>query len=102
MRSFLDKSKRLRVTSRSGIFLLFLLFSAFPITVFSASIADSLTISGDSITELNEVTVVEGYRLRQNRSTTPLQIINEDKIEALNSIQLSDAVKHMNGVVVKD
>lgn len=57
-------------------------------------IADSL--------ELPEIVIVEKFSDREIRSTTPLQILNNKTILNLNVLQLSDAVKFLSGVTVKD
>ncbi len=58
------------------------------------SVADSL--------RLPEVVVTEKITNRNMRSTTPEQYLNDKTIQNLNSLQLSDAVKHFSGVTVKD
>lgn len=56
----------------------------------------------DSLQYLPEVVVTERFSDREIRSTTPMQILSEKEIRNLNSLQVSDAVKHFSGVTVKD
>ena len=49
-----------------------------------------------------EVTVTEHHRNSEIRSSAPLQILSSKKIEQLNVLQVSDAVKFFAGVSVKD
>ena len=56
----------------------------------------------DSVKHLREVVVTQDAKRNQNRSTAPLQIIDNEKLATLNALQLSDAVKHFSGVTVKD
>ena len=56
----------------------------------------------DSVKHLREVVVTQDAKRTQNRSTAPLQIIDNEKLASLNARQLSDAVKHFSGVTVKD
>jgi vitamin B12 transporter len=62
--------------------------------LFAQNIADSLY--------LPEIVITEKTADREIRSTTPFQILSNDRIQALNALQLSDAVKHFSGVTVKD
>ncbi len=52
--------------------------------------------------DIPEVDVVENYSHNEVRATAPLQIISRKNIEALHVLQISDAVKHLSGVTVKD
>jgi len=56
----------------------------------------------DSVRHLREVTVTRDAKLNQSRSTSPLQVIYNEKLATLNALQISDAVKHFSGVTVKD
>ncbi len=56
----------------------------------------------DSLQHLPEVVITERFSDREIRSTTPMQILSEKEIRNLNSLQVSDAVKHFSGVTVKD
>jgi len=51
---------------------------------------------------IQEVTVTEKYMNSEVRSSAPLQILSSKKIEQLNVLQVSDAVKFLSGVTVKD
>lgn len=62
--------------------------------LFAQNIADSLY--------LPEIVITEKTADREIRSTTPFQILSNDRLQALNALQLSDAVKHFSGVTVKD
>lgn len=52
--------------------------------------------------QLDEVTVTEQYRTKNLRSTTPIQVLDVKLLKQAGALQVSDAVKLMNGVVVKD
>lgn len=58
------------------------------------NIADSLN--------LPELLVIEKMGGGDMRSTTPTQTLSESTLNSLNSLQLSDAVKHFSGVTIKD
>jgi vitamin B12 transporter len=62
--------------------------------LFAQNIADSLY--------LPEIVITEKTADREIRSTTPFQILSNDRLQALNALQLSDAIKHFSGVTVKD
>lgn len=62
--------------------------------VFAQEVADSLG--------LPDVVITERYSDREIRSTVPVQILSQDQIPYLHSLQLSDAVKHFSGVTIKD
>ena len=51
---------------------------------------------------IKEITVTEKFKNSENRSTSPLQVLSSKKIEKLNVLQVSDAVKFFSGVLVKD
>ncbi len=74
---------------------LFILVSALWYGSVSAQqIADSL--------ELPEIVIVEKTIDRELRSTAPMQVLTSKTIANLNALQLSDAVKFLSGVTVKD
>lgn len=54
------------------------------------------------IHDLEEVVVTTNYDTKEVRATAPLQILSGDNLEGLNAMQVSDAVKHFSGVIVKD
>lgn len=73
----------------------FVLAAAMPAYgIFAQEVADSL--------RLPEVVVTERYSDREIRSSAPVQILSGDRMHYLHSLQLSDAVKHFSGVVIKD
>lgn len=51
---------------------------------------------------LEEVVVVSNHKGKEGRATAPLQILTDETLKGLNAIQVSDAVKHFSGVMVKD
>ncbi|MDD3322244.1 MAG: TonB-dependent receptor [Paludibacter sp.] len=59
-------------------------------------------VDSTKVYSIPEVTVIEQYRNTEVRSTSPLQILSSKKIEKLNVLQVSDAVKYFSGVSVKD
>jgi len=54
------------------------------------------------IYSLPEIIVSEKYQQSEVRSITPMQILSARKIENLNALQVSDAIKYFSGVNVKD
>lgn len=54
------------------------------------------------IYDLEEIVVTEQFRNSELRAAAPLQILSSKKIEKLNVLQISDAIKHFSGVSVKD
>lgn len=52
--------------------------------------------------QLKDVEIVETFSIREVRSAAPAQRLGKAELEALNVKNLSDAVKHFAGVVVKD
>jgi vitamin B12 transporter len=56
----------------------------------------------DSLQQLPEVVITGQSGDRQLRSTAPHHILDGEQIRRLNSIQLSDAVKHLPGVLIRD
>lgn len=51
---------------------------------------------------LPEVTVTDSYHIQDVKAATPTQTLSRRELSLLNVLQLSDAVKHFAGVVVKD
>lgn len=51
---------------------------------------------------LPEVVVTERFSDREIRATAPRYILTEEQLEQLNAFQLSDAVKHLPGVTIRD
>lgn len=74
------------------------LFFLFLISILGNAAAQTVADSLD----LPEIVVVEKFHDREIRSTAPLQILNNKTIQNLNALQLSDAVKFLSGVTVKD
>lgn len=56
----------------------------------------------DSLQQLPEVVIIEKNADRELRSTTPMQILSNESLQNLNALQLSDALKHLSGVTIKD
>ena len=56
----------------------------------------------DSIQHLPEIIVTEKTGDKDLRSSTPMQTLTKESLQNLNALQLSDAVKHLSGVTVKD
>ncbi|MBF6598573.1 MAG: TonB-dependent receptor plug domain-containing protein [Fermentimonas sp.] len=56
----------------------------------------------DSIQHLPEVIIIEKKGDRELRSSTPMQILTRESLQNLNALQLSDALKHLSGVTIKD
>ncbi|WP_455592946.1 TonB-dependent receptor plug domain-containing protein [Bacteroides sp.] len=54
------------------------------------------------IYSLPEVSVSEVYQTREVRAMAPTQVLSREKLNSLNVLQVSDAVKHFAGVTVKD
>lgn len=59
-------------------------------------------IDTTQIYNIQEVVVKENKKVKELRSTTPLQILNADKLKQTGALQLSDAAKLFSGVVIKD
>lgn len=51
---------------------------------------------------LQNVTVTAKATSKETNSTTPVQVLDRVKLERINAVQLSDAVKQLSGVVLKD
>ncbi|HCC86573.1 MAG TPA: TonB-dependent receptor [Porphyromonadaceae bacterium] len=65
-----------------------------PTDAYSQSVTDTIG--------LPEVVVTERFSDREIRSTAPHHILTADQIGQLNALQLSDAVKHLPGVTIRD
>jgi len=76
------------------VFLLLIAAAAAGDRLVAQTVSDSL--------RLTEVVITERYADREIRSTAPLHILSGRTIGNLQSLQLSDAVKHFPGVTVKD
>ncbi|MEG2150767.1 MAG: TonB-dependent receptor [Bacteroidaceae bacterium] len=64
--------------------------------------AQKQKVDSTRIYKIPEVTVTEQFRTREVRATAPTQVLSADKLKKLNVLQVSDAVKHLVGVTVKD
>ena len=62
----------------------------------------SQSVDTVQIQHLQEVNITEKAIRKEIQSTMPLQVLDLSKIERLNVIQLSDAVKFFSGATVKD
>ncbi len=62
----------------------------------------SAALQNDSVHSLREVVVSESRTAKTLRSTSPLQQLDNESLQGLSALQVSDAVKHFSGVVVKD
>jgi vitamin B12 transporter len=51
---------------------------------------------------IEEITITEQYRKAEVRTTAPFQSLSANQINKLNVLQVSDAVKHFSGVMVRD
>ena len=71
----------------------------FSVLYFSISIN---SIAQQRDTSLNEVVISAILNRSTTRESTPVQIISKNKIEQMSYQNLSDAVKTMSGVSVKD
>lgn len=54
------------------------------------------------IYSIPEVMISDPYQTREIRSTTPMQTFSKEELKNLHALQVSDAVKHFAGVIVKD
>ena len=72
------------------------------ILLLSGSIITFSQSKTDSVTHLREVTITQKALNPEIKSATPVQILSEKKIQTLNALLLSDAVKHFPGVTIKD
>jgi len=73
--------------------------SGFPVSACNQIIQKTDTTK---VRYIPEVVVIENSQKNEVNSTAPLQTMNAKSISALNSMQVSDAVKHFSGVTVKD
>ena len=60
------------------------------------------TADTSQVVPLQEVSVTEKTQNRTQRSTSPLQVLNNESLHRRNALQVSDAVKFFSGVTVKD
>jgi hypothetical protein len=51
---------------------------------------------------IEEITITEQYRKAEIRTSAPFQTLSAKQIIKLNALQLSDAIKHFSGVMVRD
>jgi len=56
----------------------------------------------DSITHLKEVKITSGRQYRQSTSPTPVQVLNGEQLQRLNSLSVADAIRYFSGVQLKD
>ncbi len=70
----------------------------------AANAPDTLFIMPDSnrVRNIDEVVVTQKSQRSMTRATAPLQVMSSVDLQKLNSMQISDAVKHFSGVTVKD
>ena len=72
-----------------------------PVSVYAEGVAvDTLHTDSAKVKQLDEVSITAKNALKV--SSTPLQELSQYRLKELNSLQVSDAVKHFSGVVVKD
>ena len=72
-----------------------------PVSVYAEGVAvDTLHTDSAKVKQLDEVSITAKNALRV--SSTPVQELSQYRLKELNSLQVSDAVKHFTGVVVKD
>ena len=64
--------------------------------------AQQQTVDTTHVYSLPEVSVSEVYQTREVRAMAPTQVLSREKLNSLNVLQVSDAVKHFAGVTVKD
>jgi len=84
--------------NKNNVLKISILFYLFFSAALSAQQADTIQLLYD----IPEIIVTERRNASETRSTTPLQVLNVDKIGQLNALQVSDAIKHFSGVAVKD
>lgn len=77
-----------------SVCLLALLTSIAPSEVAAQSLSDTIG--------LPEVVITESLSDREMRATAPRHLLTGDEIGQLNALQLSDAVKHLPGVTIRD
>lgn len=81
----------------SRIILSSLLASFCACSFVQAQKADSVRVH-----RLGEVVIKENKKVKELRSTTPLQLLDANQLKQSGALQVSDAVKFFSGVVVKD
>ena len=86
---------------RLVVFIFAVLACVVPHMAYPAVMADTLAVR-DSVTEIDEVVIMERRNVRGLRSTAPLQVVSRQAMMKMNVFQVSDAVKHFGGVTVKD
>lgn len=79
-----------------SIFLIFLFVAC------ALSIKAQQRIDTTRVYNLNEVVVKENRKMKELRSTTPLQVLDGSKLRQSGAMQVSDAAKMFSGVVIKD
>ena len=84
---------------RLVVFIFAVLACVVPHTAYPAVMADTLAVR-DSVTEIDEVVIMERRNVRGLRSTAPLQVVSRQAMMKMNVFQVSDAVKHFGGVTV--
>lgn len=89
-------AKNLLIHSRRGM-----IASFFVLSLVQAS-AQVQPVDTARTHSLPEVIVYERYQAQEVRSMAPVQVLTRARLSALNALQVSDAVKHMAGVTVKD
>ena len=82
---------------RNG-FILFILFASAKSFILDAQTLPDSTV----LQQLNEVEVKASLPLSSFRTTAPLQTLSTAKLEQINALQVSDAIKYFSGVQVKD
>ena len=76
------------------------IFLWFCATMFAQTIVVAQSVS-DSI-GLQEVVITEKYSDREMRATAPHRVLTAEQLRQLNALQISDAVKHLPGVTIRD
>ncbi|MDR0371645.1 MAG: TonB-dependent receptor plug domain-containing protein [Prevotellaceae bacterium] len=84
-------------SKKTLLFSLPLFYCCLPLYAQETNRLDTTTIHN-----LHEIVITEQYRNSEIRATAPFRILSSKKIETLNAFQLSDAVKHLSGVTLKD
>ncbi len=79
-------------------------FSIYVLLIFSSmNVYSQKNETENIITDsLREVNIIENKKNLENRSVSPLQQIDTKTFTKLNSFQVSDALKYLSGVTVKD
>lgn len=83
-------------------YLIEILFLFFFIPVRAEILFQDMGMDTAKTYSIPEIVVVEKFQNSEIRSTMPLQILSAKKLENLNVLQLSDAIKYFAGVNVKD